>query len=89
VGAVLFRSLTTDWLDALLKGEKTMLYRVSYGSMTAHYGPSFIEAESEYEARRKFAGTAFSRDEMGCITARPVSSDEVRRALQRQRDAED
>ena len=57
------------------------IYRVRYSSMTASYGPSFIEAESEYEARRKFAGTAFSESEMGCIVARPVSASEMRRAL--------
>lgn len=57
------------------------LYSVSYGSMTAHYGPSIVEAESEYEARRKFAGTAFSSGEMGCISAREVSSREIAQAL--------
>lgn len=61
-----------------------MLYRVTYASMTARYGPSFIEAESEFEARRKFAGTAFSQSDLGCISARPVSSDEVASALRRQ-----
>lgn len=47
-----------------------MFYKVSYGSM--------------YEARRKFAGTAFSQREMPLIKATLVSSDEVRRALRRQ-----
>lgn len=60
-----------------------MLYRVTYQSMTANYGPSFIEADSEYEARRRFAGTAFSKEEMGCIKAREVSPAEVARALRR------
>jgi len=58
-----------------------MIYRVTYQSMTAFYGPSFIEADSEYEARRKFAGTAFSQGEMGLIKASPVSSNEIARAL--------
>ena len=58
-----------------------MIYRVTYQSMTAFYGPSFIEADSEYEARRKFAGTAFSQGEMVLIKASPVSSNEIARAL--------
>ena len=58
-----------------------MFYRVTYQSMTAFYGPSFIEADSEYEARRKFAGTAFSQGEMSLIKATPVSSNEIKRAL--------
>lgn len=58
-----------------------MIYRVTYQSMTAFYGPSFIEAEDEYEAKRKFAKGAFSQGEMTLIKARPVSSDEMRRAL--------
>lgn len=58
-----------------------MIYRVRYQSMTAHYGPAFIEADSELEARRKFGGGAFSQNEMGLISAEPVSSEEIRRAL--------
>lgn len=58
-----------------------MIYRVTYQSMTAFYGPSFVEADSEYEARRKFAGSAFSAGEMALIKARPVSSVEMQRAL--------
>jgi len=50
--------------------------------MTAHYGPSFIEAADEQEAKRKFAGTAFTKGELGCITAREVSTKEMQRALQ-------
>lgn len=57
------------------------MYRVKYQSMSALYGPKFIEADSEYEAKRKFAGTSFSRDEMGLITAREVSSEEIAAAL--------
>lgn len=61
-----------------------MIYRVTYSSMTAHYGPSFIEAASEYEARRKFAGTAFSKGEMSLIKATAVSATEIKRALREQ-----
>ena len=57
------------------------MYSVSYGSMTACYGPSYICANSEDEARRKFAGTAFSRGEMSLITAREVSEREITQAL--------
>lgn len=60
-----------------------MIYRVRYSSMTASYGPSFIEADSEYEAKRKFAKGAFSHGEMSLISARPISADEMRRALER------
>jgi len=49
--------------------------------MTAFYGPSFIEADSEWEARRKFAGSAFSQGEMSLIKARELSSAELRSAL--------
>ena len=59
-----------------------MKYRVIYQSMTAFYGPSFIDAESEYEARRRFAGTAFSQSEMSLIKATPVSASDIQRALQ-------
>ncbi|HZU23314.1 MAG TPA: hypothetical protein VE998_10825 [Terriglobales bacterium] len=51
--------------------------------MTARYGPSFIEADSEYEAKRKFAGSAFSAGEMSLIEAREVSAKEWRRALEK------
>jgi hypothetical protein len=61
-----------------------MIYRVIYQSMTSSYGPSFIEADSEYEAQRKFARSAFSAGEMALIKARPVSSAEVQRALREQ-----
>ena len=57
-----------------------MIFRVTYQSMTAFYGPTFIEAESEGEARRKFAGNAFSKGEMTLIKARPVSLQEAMRA---------
>lgn len=58
-----------------------MIYRVTYQSMTAFYGPSFIEAKSEYEARRKFAGFAFSQGEMSLIRAVPVSTRDLQCAL--------
>jgi hypothetical protein len=58
-----------------------MIYRVTYQSMTAFYGPSFIEADDEYEAKRKFAKGAFSQGEMSLIKARPVSASEVAEAL--------
>lgn len=55
------------------------MYKVRYQSMTACYGPSYIQADSEWEARRKFAGTAFSQN------ATPVGDTEISRAL-RERD---
>jgi hypothetical protein len=58
-----------------------MIYRVTYQSMTAFYGPSFIEADDEYEAKRKFAKGAFSQGEMSLITAKPVPASEVAAAL--------
>ena len=57
------------------------LYKVTYKSTTAYYGPSYIQAGSEFEARRKFAGTAFSQGEMALITATPVTDEEAARAL--------
>lgn len=56
-------------------------YKVHYSSMTANYGPSIVEAENEYSARRKFAGTAFSSSEMGLIEVREISSEEISKAL--------
>jgi hypothetical protein len=70
-------------VTARQKSEEFMpMFRVTYASMTAHYGPSFIEAADEQEAKRKFAGTAFTKGELGCITAREVSTKEMQRALQ-------
>lgn len=57
------------------------IFRVTYSSMTARYGPSFIEAEDEFAAKRKFAGTAFGQGEMGCISAEEVSSRQMMQAL--------
>jgi hypothetical protein len=60
------------------------IYRVFYQSMTATYGPSFVEADDEEQAKRRF-GDCFSAGERAfCMTAREVSPDEVRRALRRQ-----
>lgn len=61
-----------------------MIFRVTYQSMTAFYGPKFIEADSEYEARRKFASGAFSDGEMSLIKARQVSASEMASALRAQ-----
>ncbi len=58
-----------------------MLYRVTYKSMTAFYGPSFIEAESEYSAKVKFAGSAFNKNEFGLITAREISLKEMQKEM--------
>lgn len=64
-----------------------MTYRVIYRSMTASYGPSYIEADSALEARLKFARGAFSRDELSLIHATPVTAQELRDALhERERD---
>lgn len=57
------------------------IFRVTYRSMSAFYGPSFIEAKDEYEARRKFAARAFRPEEMSLIHATPVSADDCARAL--------
>ena len=57
-----------------------MIYRVRYSSMTASYGPSFIEADSPAEAKRKFANGAFSKGEMTLITATPATIREVQDA---------
>jgi hypothetical protein len=57
------------------------IYKVSYGSMTATYGPSFIEADSPEQAKRKF-GSCFSDGERAvCMTAREVSTREIQQAL--------
>lgn len=58
------------------------IYRVTYQSMTAFYGPDFIEADSPDEARAKC--TAFSRSEWPLLNVREVSASEMRRALRDQ-----
>ena len=57
-----------------------MIYKVTYQSMSAFYGPSYIEAEDENQARRIFAGSAFSRNEYGLIKVVPSSLKEMQRA---------
>lgn len=56
-------------------------FRVVYRSLTAFYGPAFIAAESEAEARRKFAGMAFASKELPLIEARECSAREIEQAL--------
>jgi hypothetical protein len=66
-----------------------MIYKVSYGSMTAHYGPSYIEADSEQEAKIRFGGSAFSSGERSvCMSARPISLDEMKREILKQAERE-
>lgn len=65
------------------------IYRVFYSSMTATYGPRFIEAESPGEAKRKF-GNCFTEGERAiCMTAREVSASEIAREIRRQLSAGD
>ena len=57
------------------------IYKVTYGSMTATYGPSYVEADSPEQAKRLF-GSCFSEGERAvCMTAREVSEREIREAL--------
>lgn len=63
------------------------IFRVTYLSKTARYGPSYIEAEDEMQAKRKFAGTAFTAGEMRLIEAREVTAKEMCRALAQQSEA--
>ena len=60
------------------------IYRMAYHSMNASYGPSYIEAGSEEEARRKWG--AFSGSERLLITARKVSSKDLLAALRKAED---
>lgn len=62
-----------------------MIYRVRYSSMTASYGPSFIEADSPQEAKHKFANGAFSQGEMALITATPATIREVQDAAREEK----
>ena len=61
-------------------------YSVSYNSMTATYGPSVIEADSEIQARLRFKGTAFSSNELPLISAREISAREIQQALSRKKE---
>jgi len=66
------------------------IYKVSYGSMTATYGPSFIEAGSPEEAKMKFGGAAFSSGERAvCMSAREVSAREISEALHAKRERDE
>ena len=57
------------------------IYKVTYHSMTASYGPSFIEADSPEEAKRKF-GNCFTNGERAiCMSAKEVSLKETQQAL--------
>ncbi len=56
-------------------------FRVSYSSMYARYGPALVEADSELEAKRKFAGTAFRPEEFSLMTATEIPVREIARAL--------
>ncbi len=63
------------------------IYRVTYQSMTAFYGPAFIEADDEDEARRLFAAKgSFSKREMSLIKARIASIRDVQQAAQEKED---
>lgn len=53
------------------------IFKVSYSSITAHYGPRFVEADDEYQAKRIFANGAFSESEIRMMTARRVSIKEA------------
>jgi len=65
------------------------IYKVTYGSMTATYGPSFIEADSPEEAKRKF-GSCFSDGERAvCMTARELTTREIQQALHDKQNRED
>jgi len=62
------------------------IYKVQYRSMSAIYGPGYVEASSELEAKIKWAGGAFSRSDMDLISAVEVSSREVIQALHKRED---
>jgi len=62
------------------------IYKVTYQSMSAFYGPTFVEADDEYSAKVKFAGNAFSRSEFGLIKARESSLKEMRQAASSRED---
>lgn len=65
------------------------IYKVTYGSMSATYGPSFIEAETPEEAKMKFGGTAFSAGEQAiCMTAYEVKIAEALHTKQKNQDTE-
>ena len=51
--------------------------------MSACYGPTVIEANSEWEAKRKFAGSAFSSSEISLISAKQMSSQDIMNAIRK------
>ena len=53
------------------------IFKVSYSSMTAHYGPRFIEAQNEHQAKRIFANGAFSEGEIRMMVVRKASLKEI------------
>jgi hypothetical protein len=63
-----------------------MIFKVYYQSMSAFYGPTYVEAESAIEAKNKFAGTAFRREEFSLIHAIPISFQQMKRELAEQRE---
>jgi hypothetical protein len=60
-----------------------MIYKVSYHSMSASYGPSYIQADSEQEAKLKFGSCFTSGERAVCMSAKPISDSEIRQALHR------
>jgi len=57
------------------------LYAVRFQSPTVSYGPNYVEADSELEAKRKFARGVFTPAGMRLFTARRVSQAEVLREV--------
>jgi hypothetical protein len=58
-----------------------MIYRVEYRSMTANYGPNYVEAKNELEAKIKWSQSAFRGSELGLISATPLSDKEIIRLI--------
>lgn len=65
--------------------DEVAIYAVSYHSMTASYGPNYIEANSPEEAKRKFGQGVFTRAELGLVAARQVSDREILEKLREER----
>lgn len=55
------------------------IYEVTYRSMTATYGPRYIEADSPDEAKRKFARGAFLAKEQPLISAKEITAKDLAR----------
>jgi hypothetical protein len=61
------------------------MYRVTYSSFDASYGPHYVEAEDEERAMQKAFGQAFTAREIrACARARELSDREIATALRRQ-----